>query len=60
MGRIRRVLSEALRRARVARYQRRRLREAVSDRELEERAERREQGMPEGPFGHRWGPPTLP
>jgi hypothetical protein len=60
MGAIRRAVSGLLRRARIARYQRRRLREAISDRKLQERAVRREQGMPEGPFGHRWGPPSLP
>lgn len=60
MGPIRRSVGEVLRRARIARYQRRRLRGARSDQELQDRAERREQGMPEEPFGHHWGPPTMP
>ncbi|MGH3368208.1 MAG: hypothetical protein ACRDOY_13525 [Nocardioidaceae bacterium] len=56
MGAIRRAFSKALRRARITRYQRIRWREAKSGRALQDRAERRERGMPEGPFGNRWGP----
>ena len=53
MGVIRRAFRDSVRRARIARYQRRQLLDARSDREYQDRAERREQGMPEGPVGNR-------
>lgn len=56
MGAIHRALSDFLRRTHIARYQRREMLDARADRELQDRAERREQGMPEGPVGNRWGP----
>ena len=56
MGVIRQTFGDLLRRARIARCQRRQLLEARGDREFQDRAERREQGMPEGPVANRWGP----
>jgi hypothetical protein len=56
VGAIKRAISDLLRRARIARYRRRRMLDARADRELQDRTERREQGMPEGPVGNRWGP----
>ena len=60
MGTVRRALSDLLRRARIASYQRGRRRDALNDSQLQDRAERREQGMPEGPFGNRFGPGSAP
>ena len=56
MGVVRRAFRDWLRRGRIARYRQREMRDARADRELRNRAERREQGMPEGPVGNRWGP----
>jgi hypothetical protein len=56
VGAIRRTFSDLLRRARIERYQRRKLRDDRAEHQCQDRDERREQGMPEGPVGNRWGP----